>query len=152
MATTIIKPGYRLSVTSWENDGDHRRTEVRDGLTKEQAMFWVDICKLHYSRNNFENKGFGNLFEPNTGEQSAYAAAVTGVLFKHPAMIDTLGIELNADAGETLAMAVYDAPLEFAYEVGLAGTEGQFTRVLESFTVELVPIQIELLDVTSEFM
>lgn len=152
MASTIIKPGYRLSVASWENDGDYPHTKVVEGLTKEQVAFWVDICKLHYSKNDFTNKGSGNLYEPDTNEQHAYAAAITGVLFKYPEMVEELGIEFDADAGETLAMAVHDAPLEFAYEVGLSGTDGQFTRVLESFTVELVPTQIELLDVTSDFM
>lgn len=41
-----IKPGYTLSITSWENDGDCYKTQVHHGLTKPDVWFLLALAVL----------------------------------------------------------------------------------------------------------
>src|ERR1051326_5929458 len=56
---STIPKGYSISVTSWENDGDHNKTTIRHGLTEVQGKFLVELAKLFKSRHG-RSKGFGN--------------------------------------------------------------------------------------------
>ena len=48
--TVLIPAGYRVEVTSWENDGDNYNTKSISGIKSESAVkFIVEICKLHKS-------------------------------------------------------------------------------------------------------
>ncbi len=40
----VLKSGYRVEVTSWENDGDHYATEVWEGMTKLEATVLAKYC------------------------------------------------------------------------------------------------------------
>ena len=58
-----ISAGYRLIVTSWENDADNYKTKSMDGLSEEATYFLGALIKLFYSKNN-PPKGkvcFGNM-------------------------------------------------------------------------------------------
>jgi len=58
---STIPKGYSVSVTSWENDGDHYSTIVHHGLTEIQGKFLVAVAKLFKSRHNGgRGKYFGN--------------------------------------------------------------------------------------------
>lgn len=58
---STIPKGYSVSVTSWENDGDHYHTTVHHGLTEIQGKFLVAVAKLFKSRHNGSRwKYFGN--------------------------------------------------------------------------------------------
>ena len=43
----LIKKGFRLTVESWENDGDHTRTISKDGLTKQEVEDILTILKFY---------------------------------------------------------------------------------------------------------
>lgn len=124
---TTIQAGYRLTVISWENDGDNYNTKSIDGLTHEHCSLLVDLCKLHLSRSSF-----GNMYEANDAEQAAYREAIQTVLKENISTMDV------------------DEAEDILYDLGLRGGEF-YTRVLESFIVEFIPETIKLLDVTYEF-
>lgn len=60
MMKKVIKKGYTLEVTSWENDGDHYSTKAKTVETREEAERLFKICtELFKSCNNGEG-GVGN--------------------------------------------------------------------------------------------
>lgn len=48
----IVKKGYTLTVTSWENDGDASQTLSKTVETKEEAQVWYEMMQLCKSQNN----------------------------------------------------------------------------------------------------
>lgn len=142
---TIIKAGYRITVESWENDGDNTKTETQDGFTLEEAKFHIELFKLFYSQNQ-QAGCFGNMYEPSEHEMERMFEAVSNVIAKHPCSSEFF--EVFDD--ETLDDVLHDQTMNILYEFGLSGGEF-FTRVLESFTVEFIPNDIEIKDVTYEF-
>lgn len=135
---TIIPAGYRITVTSWENDADNYNTEVKEGLSLEQCKLYVDLCKLMEGDDDVSN-----LYEPDEEELALLKAALVSVAKQHlPAA------ELDEDATEE---DMNDVMMDIIYDLGLAG--GDFcTRVCEEWKVEHVPVEIVLNDVTEEFM
>ena len=127
---TTIQAGYRLTVVSWENDGDNYNTKTIDGLSIERVRLLVDLCRLHASRNI--SRGFGNMYDANDDERLAYHTAIQDVLDKHP-------VSMDIDEAESIL-----------YDLALQGGEF-YTRVLDKFKVEYIPHQINLLDVTDQF-
>lgn len=51
----MIKKGYQLQVTSWENDADNYNTVSLDGLTKEDVEFYINFIKV-FRELNLENR------------------------------------------------------------------------------------------------
>lgn len=56
-----IKSGYRIVVTSWENDGDNYKDVITDGLTETDLNFLLQIAANFSSRitlqNGYESNG-----------------------------------------------------------------------------------------------
>ena len=143
MAKTIIPAGYRLSVVSWENDGDNYRTEVLEGLTAEQVKFYVAVCKLFYSENGYSRNDktcFGNMYEPSEAELQEAYAAVKQVAESFRGLVAT----------EELDNAIED-PLDFIAKF-ISYSPDYTTRVFESCKVEYTPCAIILQDVTADFL
>jgi hypothetical protein len=132
MKDTIIRQGYRLTVLSWENDGDHYATKTLDGLTKEEVACYVELCQL------FANE-FGNMYEPSADELQVADDAVRDVVQKHRGALSTKDTEdlLRYPAGYMVRF--------------LSSSEHYTFRVCESCKVEYVPADIVLKDVTDEF-
>lgn len=133
---STIKPGYRITVTSWENDADNYNTKTLDGLTEHEAGYHVDLLKLIAGSHCNDKTVFGNMYEPRDSEVEAFEKAVTEVLEKHKKL----------EAG-------YD-PLDIAIDmlyVYTGGSEGYLTRVVESIVVEFVPHEIIIEDVSKQF-
>lgn len=42
----MIKSGYMVRITSWENDGDHYNTKTFDGLDTIQTRNLIAFCKF----------------------------------------------------------------------------------------------------------
>lgn len=131
-----IKAGYRLTVVSWENDGDNYKTISVDGLTEEFVRFAIDILKLLESRSRTNGK-FGNMYEPSTNEIEKFRKAVEVVLDNHPKMRDEE--DWNFDNIQDL-ICEYTDPSEYYY-----------TRVVEGMSVEYIPEEITLEDVSHKF-
>lgn len=131
---SVIKAGYRLTVTSWENDADNYNTVVVDGLTKDQVELAVDFIKL-VAKSSCNHKGYyGNMYDPDDGEIAQFDAAITEVLKKH-----------NIEEEYPL-----DYARELYWDYGLASEF--YTRVAEKVVVEFVPQDIEISEVTTEFI
>jgi hypothetical protein len=150
---TLIHAGYRLSVTTWENDADNYKIKIVEGLTKPQVSFLVDVCNHMESASNggFANNQFGNLYEPTDGELELYSRYMLALAKAH-------GYDCDPDQDYDDMYDLYDAADEAIYELsgyelsdlGLTGDDF-FTRVCESYTVEYIPQAVELQDVTADF-
>lgn len=146
---SIIKKGFRVTVKTWENDADNYNSGELQGLSRPEAAFLVDFVKLFSSQNNHKNRGIGNMYEPSSKEIAEAQVRVKEVVERHRA-----AVEGNADMkqyffnddGEVHKYGWH----EYAYELSLTG--GEFwTRVMDSFTVEFIPADVVLEDVTKEF-
>lgn len=149
MKQTIIPAGYRLSVTSWENDGDAYHIEIIEGLTKERVDYALELCNLFQSR-SYNTDCFGNMYQPNMKERLAAEDAIRAVLEKHRAVLTTY--ELEQLAIESDLINQYGGP-EFNQIVGefLSSSEDYLYRAYHDAKVEFVPSAIIMEDVTGEF-
>ncbi len=136
---TIIPAGYRITVDSWENDGDNSKTEVVEGIeTRELAQFYVDMCLL------LEGE-YGNMFEPSEVQMAHFGEAAMAVFRRHVPLPEGYEDVPEADAS-TAAEAARELLIDF-----FGGSEF-YTRVLSKLRVEHIPEPVELKDVTKEFV
>lgn len=137
---TIIPSGYRITVTSWENDADNYNTKVLEGLDLTSATFYAELCKLMQRDNSAKanwNNRISNLYEPNEAEIERVQAAIIPLLRKYD----------KVESEEHLG----DHAIEYLYELGLSGGEF-FTRVCDEWKMEFIPDVIVLNDVTDNFV
>lgn len=82
-----IPAGYRLSITSWENDADHYKDQIFEGLTGADVRYLVQFAKLFRSQSRHDG-GFGGSARQHIGGADAYwtslRAAIDGVVARHP--------------------------------------------------------------------
>jgi hypothetical protein len=139
MKTTTIPFGYRLTIMSWENDGDNHANKTISGLGSEMAHFYVGLAQLC-------EEGWGNMYEPSEPERGEFNAACVKMVrekleaFKLPVhwkdFDDEKIKDMCNDAKDTLGLVSCD----------------YFTRVTQSILVEYLPNTIVLQDVTDEFL
>jgi hypothetical protein len=150
MTQTIIPAGYRLSITSWENDADAYHTEIVEGISKERVEFILELCRLFRSKN--QKPGcFGNMYDDYSNRsdpkrKQAYEA-IAVVMEKHrPVLTECELANLDAVASEE------DEP-EFAEIVSnfLHYGENFVFRVYDGAKVEYIPHEIRMDDVTGQF-
>jgi hypothetical protein len=133
---SIIRKGYRITVTSWENDADNYNTLSRDGLDQKEVECYVEMLKLLKGSYCNDKKVFGNLYEPRDHEVAEFEAAIRPIMDKH-------GIKYDDDYP---ADTFCDLVGEFT-----GYGEGYMTRVVESLVVEYVPEDIIIEDVSKNF-
>lgn len=148
---TTIPAGYRLTVTTWENDADNYATVVQEGLEHADVALKVGLLKLFKSKNN--GKGHGNLYEPSSREIDACAEAVYKTACKHPGEIARLSKNWVDDwDSEGGSAGIWNClSQDVLYELQVTGAGEFYTRVVDTVKVEFLPNPIELHDVTSEF-
>jgi hypothetical protein len=146
----VAKQGYRLTVNSWENDADNRRSETKDGLIYEEVAFYVNFAKLMYPKNGRgSKKGFGNLYEPDEKETGKLLSAFYEVIQKHKATAyRLLSIENDSELLDSDVMS--DIFGEMHDE--LFGSGEFYTRVLDDLEVVFFAEDIEADEVTKEFL
>lgn len=132
MTQTIIPAGYRLTVTSWENDADNYNTKVVEGLSKEECQFQADFCKALKHSTDYKNR-ICNFYEPSDVEVARLVKVWIDLLQKY---------NLNPDS--------YDMN-ETLNTLGLGCSGDFYTRVCESYKVEYTPIDIVFEDVSEQF-
>lgn len=147
---TIIPRGYRLTVTSWENDADNYRTMFKESLSLEQVKFDLELCQLLRSEYGPAHYGFGNLLDDDSIEE--YQKAIIKVLNKHKNILpDDVDLDEEIDEDDPYSSTSwFDYVQELNYEY-FGSSEGYITRVFDSFKVEYVSEDIKLEDVTLEF-
>ena len=128
MKTTIIPKGYRLTISSWENDLDSPRTEVLEGLSEEQVREYVALCTVL-----MDSQGpVSNLYDPSKEECNE----VTDALLK---ALEPINKEISGDTAT-----------DMLWDIGLSSGEF-YTRVCEDFKVEYLPEDVVFEDVTERF-
>jgi len=145
---SIIKAGYRITVTSWENDADNYNTKTVDGLDENEVNFHIDILKLIAGSNCNDKTVFGNMYDPSESELKAFEKAVIRVFEKHSKPLDFFRIRQYLPESE-------HEPLDIAMDIigDYTGDGGGdfYTRVAESIVVEFVPHAIIIENVSPKF-
>ena len=121
---TVIPKGYRLTIDSWENDGDLSKTVIIDGLSENEINYYVEICKALKGK-------LGNLYDPSEEELDE---------------LDTFAVSLGLKYGEMDSCDLN----EQLYVMGLSSEEFH-TRMCDGFKVEYLPEKVVLQDVTDKF-
>jgi hypothetical protein len=149
MTQNTIPAGYRLTVHSWENDGDNGKTEVLSGLSREKTQYYVDLCKLLrvYTKGK---RDFGNLYDPSESKLTAFSNAVKLIVDNHPAAKQEFDEYTEESNGVNVVDLYPEFALEDLFEMGLSGGDF-YTRVCEQYTVEYIPTDIIIEDVTEQF-
>lgn len=147
---TIIPAGYRVTISSWENDADNYKDVIIEGLSKERVEFVIKLCKLFRSKNQVPGC-FGNMYEASEPEMAPAIAAVLSLMNEHRAALDEgeLSILTDDDLKEDeyeLAYTVQEMVSGF-----LSSSEGTTFRVFDGAKVELIPHEITLEDVSAQF-
>ncbi len=144
----VLRPGYMIQVTSWENDADNYRTETIDGLPKkEDVSFLIDWVKTFLSNGNRREKtGLENLGNAEI-EDAHLMRVLANLRVKHP-NISTYLKELilriieDEDGIFGLVVALLSEPVE--YEWG-------HCRVYDNHSVYFIPELISLEDIADQF-
>lgn len=151
-----IPVGYQLHISSWENDGDSRKTKIIEGLTEEDVKFYLDIAKNFTSRNNHWDKKDYPTYGNGGIKNEDLARIVKEALIAHPNISQPVRDEwtpepeaIEVDDG---ADWYFEALTEFI--LGYPDYEGywdqvNFCRVFDSFKVFYIPAQAE--EVTDKF-
>jgi hypothetical protein len=125
---------YVIKVSSWENDGDHDRTEetVASNLKLAQAIY--DFCQI------FDEHG--NLDDPTEAKQEAVKTAFVAFAKANPVFF---GDEQPEDEEQVVHWC-----MDIAYGLGLTCGE-QYTRQLDIVIVEYMLHDVYVTNVTKEF-
>lgn len=137
-----IKAGYRLSVVSWENDGDNYRTVIHDGLTEDKVKFILKLLSLITDSRCNNKNSFGNIYDTYETDLAELSKA-----------IKALGEDVVAQVADGY---LDDDEEELAYQFAdivndYTGGGDSFTRVVESITVELISEDVYFKDVSADF-
>lgn len=155
MTTTTIPAGYRITVSSWENDADHCNTIIKEGLTEDQARFYCTMWSHMGSSSNGgrANQQFGNMYEPSDVEVEEFVEFFRTLFLNggdvakeilcdgHDVEWDDLMDEGNDNFPSILGKIIGD----------FTGSGDFFTRVVDTIKVEFVPVTITLTDVSDQF-
>lgn len=149
----IIHAGYRIEVTTWENDADNYKTCVLDGIeSKDGVHAIVKYLNLHKSRSR-GSQYFGNMYDPSAEDIEVYDAKLFELYQEDKefwdAYFDVDGEDIPAPAADTVGDYFYDC---IGIYVGINGSEEFFTRVVEEIEISYVPSKIMLEDVTTDFV
>ena len=148
---SVIPAGYRVSISSWENDGDNNQKKVIEGLAKrERIKYLADVCKLFKSKSlsTETEKFYGNMYEPDRADIEEACSAIVVVMAAHRDALD----QEEQDLLDAFDMdCIGDYITDFLGEL-LGYSEDYWVRVFAGMKVEYTPVEITLDDVTGEFL
>lgn len=137
MEEVIMKKGYTLEVTSWENDGDYYQTERVTYETFEQAKDVLKICSELFSLYHDEPKiGIGNMSDHEYDEA---VKRVKEYFMKNPEVCRHFIPEDD--------LIEEDDFMDFCMDVNssiMGSTEVYLSRVFESGKIFYVPEDIKV--------
>lgn len=117
---TVVKDGYTLTCTSWENDGDNYNTRTLVVQDKEVAKTLKEMCDTVFQSENNGDGGIGNGFNV----RSDHGEMMADFMRKHPAICN----------GETEDDALIDICMEYNGKL-LGYSEVYDSRISESCVV-----------------
>lgn len=157
-----IKPGYQLSVISWENDGDNYSTQIIYGLSEAKLKFFLEVMSLFYFDyrlpKEFQQRPHYHGGNEEISDEEVIAL-IEHVLSRHP--------DVSAEIIEEYGLGHFNDKFENDWDkrdymnnsyreilkdlLGQPGEyyENDFVRVADGYTVHFVPGEIE--DVTAKF-
>lgn len=122
--------GYKITVTTWENDADNYKTQSIYGLTQEQIFLYVDLCKLFHQDNDC-----ANLYDANEEEINYLDSKINEIKQKHHTVIEKHNLDVDG----------------LLYDLNIFGEQNVTTRVVESVMIEFIPQDIVIEDITHQF-
>lgn len=137
MKYTRIPAGYRVTITSWENDGDNRNTAYIGGLSWDQVRLLVKLAELFHSHNQQGERWYGNLYSPTDAEREVVGCAIQTTFDKYNTHEPTWSIDRCRD---------------MLADLQLMGCSEFYTRVLDNVVVEYYPDAFDIEDVTDQFV
>lgn len=130
----VVKKGYTVTVTSWENDGDNYRTESETYQSKELVEAIVKMCKTLFASCNNGDGGIGNTNEYETDNARK---TIISYMKANPILYDNKKL---SDA------KLIDACMNYNYSL-MGSSEYYYSRVFESLVVTYSDKDIEVEEV-----
>jgi hypothetical protein len=148
----VQEAGYRISVTSWENDADNYNFKTSTVKTKADARVVTALCKLLRSDYRTETPTFGNMYEPSESDLADFAQAVSAIQGIRDFLHNMFpGLEQDIEDPEYGADYM-NSIMDVLYNLGLSGSEYYYTRVCHKIEVHYFAEPVYADDVTAEFM
>ncbi len=125
----LVSKGYTITVDSWENDGDHCRTDSMVVEDKEKALFIQKMCNELFSSINSDPQGIGNAFDEEEAKD---------ILLEWVEANQEIKKYIDLDPEEELDEDYYIGfIMDFSYD--LMGGGEYYCRVCESCVVTYSP-------------
>lgn len=138
--TSKIKAGYRITSVSWENDGDHYRTVIKEGLKEEEAKLIGEIGTLMKTRKS----GLENAYDASEKELAKGHTFYLPLFENHSNLFSKHDMDLYRQ--DCYGIIEYITDMITGYS-----SEGYALRVLESMKIEYFPEDVVIEDVTKKF-
>ena len=148
-----IPAGYRLAIPSWENDADHHKDQIFEGLTEADVCYLVQFAKLFRSQSRHDG-GFGGSSRRHVGGNKAYwpdlRVAIDNVVAQHPDISEHVRFNYVPIADdEEFWQDVYSEVITELVSYPGDDYDSTYFRVYDSFKVHFFENPVE--DVTDKF-
>lgn len=141
--TQFIPTGWRIEVTSWENDGDYYNTKILEGLNEDVARFYIELAHL------FGDSGIeaANACDNAEVEWDKLIPAFKAIIAKYPSALSKIWQQPDeAEIAESLSDdQIEDSIGDVAYNI-LGASEFYVFRVFESYRAYYFPDPIKSID------
>lgn len=150
---SIIPKGYRVIISTWENDADNYKNAIVEGLNKEQLIFLHKLCNLFTSHNSGDKKGIGNIYSDMSYRRDDRIKNAINVLESFLQIYFPDFSLANKDEDEE-DFDLIEAKIEekigtTLQELELLFSEDFVTRVFDKMTIQFIKedIQFETVDI-----
>jgi len=130
----VLKKGYTLEVTSWENDADNYRTQSMTFNDKDVALAVLDMCKSIFVSCNNGVGGIGNMMDD---EYELASPIMLEYMKNHPKVCESFDPEKwSFDKTKDEDLVGMCSELNYAL---MGGSEYYYSRVFESGVITYSP-------------
>lgn len=137
----IIPAGYRFTFKSYEGDGDNLKTIIKEGLSENEAHLLAKIANLMIGQGiELENQD-----EPTEKDKQKAYKKLWPVFKAHKDVFDIETFESFTDNVDLMADYINENIVDYA-------EDQYYMRVLESYHAEYTPVEIELTNMTLDFL
>lgn len=142
---SVIKAGYRITVESYENNGDACRTVTVDGLSLDDAKFHARILSLINTTSQY-----GCMLSDDEELVDSFVYECRSIIDSGKYVVNGLHtLDTISTSNDVLFDFIKDEIL--SQYVGYPEYDIYATRKVDNITVEFIPTEIDLGDITSQF-
>ena len=142
---SVIKAGYRITVESYENNGDACKTVTVDGLSLDDAKFHARILSLINTTSQY-----GCMLADDEELVDSFVYECQSIINSGKYVVNGLHtLDTISTSNNVLFDFIKDEIL--SQYVGYPEYDIYATRKVDNITVEFVPTEIDLGDITSQF-